>query len=173
MPDDRDMRPLDAALERAAGPADQTPTRSESETPAQNFILMRLGSRWFALHATSVQRVVLKGAITRVPGHTSDILGIALLHDGLVPVLDLATMADVTDGSETVMTEPRMVVVSDGESNAAVLADEARGVETFRLPELSPGKGVVRAEFYYDDKQVCLLDVAKLVAAANQSGEAA
>jgi chemotaxis signal transduction protein len=131
------------------------------------FVLMRLAGRWYAADAHQVQKVVAKGRITRVPGRSRHVLGLSLVHDTLIPIVDLAGLTGATGAPAQTLTEPRLVVLGEPENSVGVVADEAYGIE--ELPQRMDGvpKGVIAGETFWQEKQVAYLNVKELVAAGN------
>ncbi len=138
---------------------------------ALSLMLLRLGTRWFALNVHAIVEVALKGAVTRVPTAPSHILGITCLGGRLVTVVSLEQMTGGAGllSSENTATLPRLVVVRHGEYEMALVAEgihgfteHVTGLDTVGppLPEF------VREEFVWQDNRVALLDVPRLIATA-------
>jgi chemotaxis signal transduction protein len=125
-------------------------------------IAMRIGARWFGVDAERVREVVTLEAITAVPGAVQWVLGVALVRGRLVPVLDLPTMLGTARGGDVAITRPRLAVFTHGDSEAAVIADETRGV--LELPPASPNASrFVRGELRWNGSLMAVLDAAAIV----------
>jgi purine-binding chemotaxis protein CheW len=137
-------------------------------------MLVRVGGRWFSLDARMVQEVAVKGAVTRVPTAARHVLGVAGLRGDVVPVISLEQMigsvGPAAPGLGT--TLPRLVVVRAGECDLALVVDEIRGIidelpATVTAEIRNAGRPpFLGAEFEWQGKLVCVLDVPQLVAAA-------
>lgn len=137
-------------------------------------MLLRLGTRWFAVDVFTIVEVAIKGAVTRVPTAPNHILGITTLGGRLVTVVSLEQMIGGAGplSRENAATLPRLVVLRHDGWEMAVVAEGIHGIteqmtaaptdgaEEAALPEF------VREEFVLDDHRVALLDVPRLVAAA-------
>ena len=131
------------------------------------FVLMSLCGHWYAADALQVQKVVAKGKITRVPGRSSHILGLSLVHDSLIPVVDLVSLAGATGAPSQLLIEPRLVVLGSSENVVGVIADEAHGIVELPREIHGPAEGVIAGETFWRDRQVSYVDIAKLVEASN------
>jgi chemotaxis signal transduction protein len=143
-------------------------------------MLLRLGSRWFAIDVHAVAEVALKGAVTRVPTAPHHIMGITSLRGRLVTVVSMEQML----GSEGALprdspaTLPRLVVVRHGEYEIALVAENIHGIGHHASPSVTeeeaegqPLPEFVRYEFDWQEHRVALLDVPRLIlAAARLSG---
>ena len=140
-------------------------------------MLVRVGGRWFALAARMVEQVAVKGAVTRVPTAARHVLGVTGLRGGLLPVVSLeqmiGTVGPTTPGLAT--TLPRLVVVRAGECEIALVVDEIRGIiddlpaGATAVPSGAGRPAFLAQEFEWQGRQVGVLDVAQLVAAAAQT----
>jgi chemotaxis signal transduction protein len=136
------------------------------------FVLMRSRGQWYAVDAHQVQRVVAKGPITRVAGHPRHILGVTLVNDSLVPVVDLASLTGAAGAPAETEITPRLVVIGDQDSCVGVIAEEAQGIE--ELPQAMDGhqKGIIAGEKYWNDRHISYLDTRLLIATVNNQDEA-
>jgi chemotaxis signal transduction protein len=140
-------------------------------------LLMRLGQRWFAMDARSIEEVALRGQVTRVPMAPNHILGVTSLRGRLVTVVSLEQMLG---GSgmlpvEHSATLPRLVVVREGDYEMAVVAHGIFGLVQLSAVTLcgrsTAAPAFVCDEFDWQGGRVALLDVASLVGeAARLSG---
>jgi chemotaxis signal transduction protein len=139
-------------------------------------MLLRLGTRWFAMDVRSIEEVALKGAVTRVPAAPRHILGVTSLRGRLVTVMSLEQMmggAGVLQG-ESSATLPRLVVVRDGDYEMAVVAEGIHGMTEHFVDNdgaIEPPTGqpaFVREVFDWEGNHVALLDVSALIATAAQ-----
>jgi chemotaxis-related protein WspD len=145
--------------------------------PTLPFMLVRVGGRWFALAAHSVQEVASKGAVTRVPTAARHVLGVTGLRGGLLPVISLEQMLGTVGPAapESTTMRPRLVVVRAGECEIAVVVDEVRGiVDDFpgaatAAVSSESRPSFLRQEFDWQGKRVCELDVPQLVTTAAAS----
>jgi chemotaxis signal transduction protein len=126
-------------------------------------IAFRVGPRWFAVAAVEVREVVTLEAITPVPGVAKQILGVALVRGRLVPILDLATLLDCPRTGEPAITRPRLIVLSRGDDEAALIADETVGVLELPPPVATAEADLVRGELRWRTHIVAVLDVESLV----------
>ena len=153
--------------------------RPIGEGTSSSLMLLRLGTRWFAIDAHAVAEVALKGAVTRVPTAPSHIMGITNLRGRLVTVVSMEQMlgGDGLLSSENPTTLPRLVVVRHGEYEIAIVAESIHGVGEHlgasRVDDepAQPLPDFIREEFLWQGRRIALLDSAKLVAmAARLSG---
>lgn len=121
-------------------------------------IAFRIGPRWFAVKAVRVREVVTLESITRVPGVSSQILGVALVRGRLVPILDLPAMLSCPRTGEPAITRPRLLVLSRGEDEAALIADETFGVLELTPPEQEKEGDLVRGDLRWRTHILALLD---------------
>lgn len=135
------------------------------------YVLMRLHARWYAVHAMSVLKVVVKGSVARVPGHEAHILGLAQVRDTLIPVMDLAALTKTTATTVTTMTLPRMVIIGTLEHAVGVIADEARGIEQLPLPSVSHEGGIISASAQIGGREISYLAVDRLMAMATSESQ--
>lgn len=135
---------------------------SAPEAATVPMIALRIGARWFAVPADRVREVVTLQAITGVPGAVQWVLGVALVRGRLVPVLDLPGMLNTPRAGEAAITRPRLVVLARGEDEAAVVADETRGV--IELPPVhGGGSGMVEGELRWGEHILAVLDTDAIV----------
>lgn len=144
-----------------------------------SLMLLRLGTRWFAIDVHAVAEVALKGAVTRVPTAPHHIMGITSLRGRLVTVVSMEQMLG-GEGSlprDNPATLPRLVVVRHGEYEIALVAENIHGIGRHARPtvteeeEVTPLPEFVRYEFDWQERRVALLDVPRLIlAAAKLSG---
>jgi purine-binding chemotaxis protein CheW len=126
-------------------------------------IVFRAGGLWYAVPVAQVREVVARDQIARVPGVSRHILGIALVHSRLVPVLDVAIL--LVRGVSRPRESARLVLLELEDSEIALLAEEARGVVDLPAPTLARGRRVelVAGEVYWNDDLVYVLDAPALV----------
>jgi purine-binding chemotaxis protein CheW len=164
---------LEQAKRRALdsqGEGSEATNRSDADLAP--FVLMCARGQWYAADAHKVQRVVAKGPITPVPGHPRHILGVTLVNDILVPVIDLPGLTGAVGAPSTTEITPRLVVLGEQDDCVGVIAEEAQGIE--ELPRSMDGsaKGVVAGEKFWNDRQIAYLDVKGLIAIVNENSEA-
>jgi chemotaxis signal transduction protein len=169
VPDQDALARLVASVDRA-GAGQGLPPDVDAEVDLVHVVAMRSGARWFGFPAHSVREIVTKELVTRVPALPAHVLGVALVHGRLVPVIDLPSLVGQTGAGPPMEIAPRLVVVHEGDVEVAVVADEARGV--LALPrEAAPQDRTEAREFVvgearWDDTLVCLLDGPGFIAAA-------
>jgi chemotaxis signal transduction protein len=144
----------------AAAAAPKAPVAEVVTVP---MIALRIGARWFAVAADRVREVVTLESITSVPGVVDGVVGVALVRGRLVPVIDVPRMLDITRGGDAAITRPRLVVLTQGDDEAGVVADETRGVLELP-PPAQAGSGLVRGELRWNGNIVGLLDAETIVA---------
>jgi chemotaxis signal transduction protein len=159
-----------ASAERLRAPT--IPADSRGSIPSTGLMLLRLGTRWFAIEVSAIEEVALKGEVTRVPTAPSHILGVTSLRGRLLTVVSLAQMlgGEGTLAREGAATLPRLVVVRSGDLEMAMVAETIGGMVdhvSASDPESErPSCPFVREEFDWQGHRVWLLDVPALIAAA-------
>jgi chemotaxis signal transduction protein len=151
-----------------------------SDIASLSLMLLRLGTRWFAIDVHAVAEVALKGTVTRIPTAPHHIMGITCLRGRLVTVVSMEQMLGGESAlpSDSPATLPRLVVVRHGEYEIALVAESIHGIGRHASPtvtdEESESKArpeFVRYEFDWQEHRVALLDVSRLIlAAARLSG---
>lgn len=130
-------------------------------------LLLRVGRHWFGLRAESVREVVVPQAITPVPAQPAHVLGVALVHGRLVPVVDISKMVTSMDVTIENAKGRRLAVIAAGEAEIGIIADEAKGVIDLPVPErkaADSGRGtLVLGQVRWDAALVSLFDVTTLV----------
>jgi chemotaxis signal transduction protein len=153
--------------------------RRASSTGGAALMLLRLGTRWFAVDVLAIAEVALKGAVARVPTAPNHILGIATLGGRLVTVVSLEQMIGGAGplSRENTATLPRLVVLRHRDCEMAVVAEGIAGMAEHVTAEQTDEEApagrpkFVREEFVWNGHRVALLDVPRLVAAvASLSG---
>jgi len=138
-----------------------------AQVPGVAMVLFRIGSRWCAVRAGDVREIALKGQVSRVPGAPPYVVGVALLRGRLVPVVQLETLLDAEARGEPPSTLPRMIVVSCGEDEVALVAEQAHGVVELVLEAGVAPAGMqapfVAAELEWRGRMVAVLDPARLM----------
>lgn len=168
------MTPIPVASSGERKAAIVAPSSSTGDVASLSLMLLRLGTRWFAIDVHAVAEVALKGAVTRVPTAPHHILGITSLCGRLVTVISMEQMlgGEPLLSRDTPSTLPRLVVVRHGDYEMALVAESIHGVG--RHASLAPSDEAspqalpefVRCEFGWQNQRVALLDVAKLIGAA-------
>jgi chemotaxis signal transduction protein len=151
---------------------------STKSVPSGSFIvssslmLLRLGTRWFAIDVSAIEEVLLKGEVTRVPTAPNHILGVTGLRGRPLTVVCLAQMlggqgALARQGAATL---PRLVVLRSGDFEIAIVAETIGGMvdhaSAIDPAGERPSYPFVREEFDWQGNRVSLLDVPALIAAA-------
>lgn len=126
-------------------------------------LLLRIGTRWCGLRAEAITEVVAPEAITKVPGQPSHVLGVSLVHGRLVPVIDLAPLMPELGVSLEHPNGRRLAVITHGESEIGLVADDAKGVIELPVPDhdsvTTTRPSFVQGEVRWEDQLVCLIDV--------------
>ena len=155
---------------------------AQPATPGRDtatLMLLRLGARCLAIDVHAVAEVALKGTITRVPTAPDHIIGITSLRGRLVTVISLDQMlgGGGRPSLEIPATLPRLVVVRHGDDEIALVAEAIHGIGQHMVgPRIEDGTAstlpsFVQGEFEWQEEQVALLDVPRLIfAAATLSG---
>jgi chemotaxis signal transduction protein len=166
-----------AEIARTGG-EDGTKAAAKTTDAVMALLFVRVGKRWFGVQSESVREVATKGYVTRVPTAPSYVLGVTLVRGRLVPVLALEGLLGSVGAGDTAQTLPRLVVLRHGDTEIALVADETRGV----IEQAVSGAEVVRsaerarylgAEFEWEGKLVCMIDVPTLIADATPGESAA
>ena len=126
------------ALVRAAGLP-----RTEKEEPVWSGIGFRVGADRLAASFEEVREVLPPPPVTRVPGVSSWLKGIANVRGVLLPILDLAACLG---GEETEMgPRVRVLVVAYSDASIGLLVDEVFGGKHFFAQDSSGAAAGVRA----------------------------
>jgi chemotaxis signal transduction protein len=149
-------------LVASAGATAETIAAAATTAP---MITFRIGPRWFAVSAVGVREVVTLEAITPVPGVSQRILGVALVRGRLVPILDLAGLLSCSRAGEPAITRPRLLVLSQGDDEVALIADETVGVLELAPPVNAGEAGLVRGELRWRTHILAVLDVDAIIRA--------
>lgn len=132
-------------------------------------LLMRIGQRWCGLRAEAVREVVALESITRVPAQPKHLVGVCLVHNRLVPAVDLGPLLP---GLGLALDKPpgrRLAVVAHDDVELGLVADEAKGVIDLAALTESPSAdrpAFIIGEVRWQEHLVCLLDTPLLVRAA-------
>jgi purine-binding chemotaxis protein CheW len=119
------------------------------------------GGEHYALPVAAVIEIAELGQVTPVPGAPSGVLGVRNLRGQVIPVIDLATMLDLSADAES----QRIVVAEDGSRRAALAV-----TDTVDVGELGPATEEVESSFLsgailVGDALVGIVDVPALLAA--------
>jgi purine-binding chemotaxis protein CheW len=164
--------------ELASAPAKSAETDEAAvAVDAASLVLMRIGGRWFAVDADAVKEVAAKGFVTRVPTAPRHVLGVTVVRGRIVPVVGLEDMVGSIATNENTATLPRLLVLSTGDSEIALVVDEIRGMieqHTRGIDSRAPSvtRPYLREEFEHQGRLVYLVDVPALMIAA-KDGEVA
>jgi len=142
----------------------------EVERRTISLVVMRVGDRWFGVKAATVREVVIKGFVTRLPLAPPHLQGLTLVHGRLVPVVSLVELFDGVQPGESGQMLPRLVVVTSGGAEVALVTEEAQGVLELEM-EVSGKVGAlagvsVLAEVEWEGRMLAILDSATLVEGA-------
>jgi purine-binding chemotaxis protein CheW len=152
---------LRALVDRARAPEPEPV--AGATTP---MVTMQIEGRWLAVAAEAVREVVLLATITSVPGVQAPVRGVVLVRGRLVAVVDLAALLGIARASRAPSTRRRLLVLTSGDDEVGVVADETRGV--IELPSVAgTGTGLVRGELRWDGHVVAVLDAKPIVGVAS------
>jgi purine-binding chemotaxis protein CheW len=88
-------------------------------------VRFRVGSESFALPVTQVLEVADLGAVARVPGAPSSVLGVRNLRGQVLPVIDLAAVLGTSHGEAR---GEQLVIAEDAGRRAGLAIDEVTDV---------------------------------------------
>lgn len=144
----------------------------EASAPTRPMVAFRAGPRWLAVPATSVREVVTLEAITPVPGSSELVLGVALVRGRLVPTIDVFRLLDIARAGTVATTRPRLLVLTRGDDEVAVIAEETRGVLELAHVPSHGGSDVVQGELRWEGHLVVVLDPDAIVASLDRGSAA-
>jgi len=98
------------------------------EDPTYEAVVFRVGGWWFSLAPTEVEEIHALEGINRAPSLPSHVLGLVLLKNRLVPVVDLRRIWPVIPDGPTPDGAQRIVLVTDGVETLGFRAEEARAI---------------------------------------------
>lgn len=157
---------LRALVSQAGAPV---PAELDVQAPTRPMVAFRAGPRWLAVPAASVREVVTLEAVTPVPGTNHLVLGVALVRGRLVPTIDVFRLLDIAKAGAVAATRPRLLVLSRGEDEVGVIADETRGVlELAHVPSRG-NSDLVQGELRWEGNLVVVLDPDAIVATLDRS----
>jgi len=107
-------------------------------------LVFRVGSWWFSLPPEAVFEVGALERVNPVPALPGHVLGLILLRNQLVPVVDLAKLIKDIPAGEPAQTAARVVVVGDQSDAVGIRADEAHGILEI---EVTPMRGTTEHGF--------------------------
>jgi chemotaxis signal transduction protein len=147
---------------------DDIPEMVPNHSTRESLLFMRLGDRWFGLPAANVVLIAPKGILTRVPISPPHLLGIASLRGRLMAVIHLENLLGKKPSIDRELpdTLPRLVVVTSGQDELAIVADEIAGIDEQGpiQDRVANGiQGLIRAELNWRGHQVLVLDLVRLV----------
>jgi chemotaxis signal transduction protein len=167
-----------AARNEQSADSDEKATAALQADPPLTLLFLRVGRRWFGVRSESVREVSTKGYVTRVPTAPSYVLGVTLIRGRLVPVVALEGLLGAITAGDTAQTLPRLVILRHEDTEIAVVADETRGIIEHRLEDAGDGKRsadrprYLGAEFTWEGRLVCMIDVPVLITEATPQGSA-
>jgi chemotaxis signal transduction protein len=122
-----------------AAPPGDAPT-----APAAQAVLLRLGASRYAVDLADVAEVATVPPVTRVPGSSRWLLGLANWRGRMLPVLDLRPLLRAAD--LPLPSSARLVVVGRGDVAVGLVAEAVPGVYDGRLDEIAPPPPTISAE---------------------------
>lgn len=142
------------------------------EQPAELWrgLAFNVGSTRLVSEIGEVQEVIELPPLTRVPGTTDWLLGIANVRGRLVPVVDLCSYLGFEKG--TAEEEWRVLVVEDGELTCGLLVEQAFGMMQFESTDADADEDVaagnaldpwIRSAYRQSGRHWRVLDIRALV----------
>lgn len=129
-------------------------------------LVFRVRGWWFSLPPEAVVEVGTLERVNPVPALPEHILGLVLLRNQLVPVVDLAKLIGEIPAGEAAQTAPRVVVIGDREEAIGIRADEAHGILEIELAASRASEhAFVVGAATWDGRHVQRLDGSLLLAA--------
>lgn len=128
-------------------------------------LVVEAGGRLYALPSENVREITSLPTLTRLPGASADVRGLANLRGQLFAVLDLAHRIT---GSPSTLPEPDVVVLGVDGRSLGVLVDEVREVmaaeEFGEEAPVGSGEGkLIASTGHFGDSVVLLVNVQELV----------
>ncbi len=154
------------------------PTATED---GERFVVVRIGTQWYAAPVAEVREIVTLPPVTEVPGAGPGVRGVVLLHGAVVTLIDpRATLGEPDDAGDDARARG-LAVDFEGERIALRVDEVARilviphsCVESAQELPCSPGAyvvGVARSVGAATEGFVVLLDLGALVGAALSNNE--
>ena len=139
-------------------------SQANGHEQGESYLLLRSGSRRFALPAGCVRRVVRKLALHPVPGGRSPFMGLALYAGEALVVLDLLALVG---GGDLAGMEPVTVVLSrqhaGGRSHLGLAVREALNVRNLSDDEVEGElRGPIRGVFQDREGEIEIVDPARI-----------
>ncbi len=128
---------------------------ADTSVPTEAMVVFRAGGRWYAVRAAQVREVVTKERVARVPAMPRHILGVALVHSRLIPVLDVSALLGYALSS---VERARLLILEGADSEVSIVAEEARGLIDLPTPSAGARVSFVSGEVSWEDQLVCVLD---------------
>lgn len=123
------LTPAQHLMEQRAVALASPPQEAEGETTGV-VVVSVAGGRRYAVESRLVLRVVRNTGLCRLPGSTSELVGLILVKGEAVPVADLGVVLGVSGAD---ITRPLVMVLDDDSSPLGLLVDEV--VEATQLPD--------------------------------------
>lgn len=120
-------------MTRSAPPAKQ----ARGASTERQLVLFRLGAELYGADIMTVREIITMQAITALPGMSGDALGVTLLRERLIPVLDLRRSLRLP-GAAAIGEETRIVVADISGSPTGFLVDAVTGVLTVTDDQIQP-----------------------------------
>lgn len=131
-------------------------------TSEPQFLIVRAANRSFAIPSESVREITTLPLLTRLPGASQFVRGVANVRGQFFVVVDLA---DRVFESPTQSPEPDVVVVTAEGKTLGVLVDEVRevvGLADTASPPVAGG-AVIGRMGHFGDSIVLVVDVSELI----------
>ncbi len=128
-------------------------------------LVVQAGGRLYAIPSESVREITSMPTVTRLPGASPEVRGLANLRGQLFAVLDLAHRVT---GEPSTAPEPDVVVLAVDGKSLGLLVDEVREVmpveEFGESPPVGGSEGkLISAMGHFGDSVVLLVNVQELV----------
>jgi purine-binding chemotaxis protein CheW len=122
-------------------------------------LVVQAGGRLYAIPSESVREITSMPTVTRLPGASPEVRGLANLRGQLFAVLDLAHRVT---GEPSTAPEPDVVVLAVDGKSLGLLVDEVR--EVMPVEEFGGSEGkLISAMGHFGDSVVLLVNVQELV----------
>lgn len=133
--------------------------------PSARCVLFKLEDEIYGIHVKKIREVLRVGAIRKVPGTTSNVLGVINVRGVIVTVLDTRLMYDMQ--SKELTDHSRIIIVElDEEQTVGLLVDfvmEVKDIPESKFEPLSTTKEnasrYIQGIAHFQDNVIILIDV--------------